>query len=809
MEFFLIFIKKINIDLFNMKKFFHSFILLALMISCQNEKQLPSPETSSSRSYNLWYKQPAEDWNSALPVGNGRIGGMIYGHIENDTIQLNEESLWAGARMDANNPSALEYLDTIRKLIFQDKNKEAFDLAEKHMLSTPPEFGSYETFGNLLFSHEIESSEIDGYKRNLNLNTGVHTTLFKSNDTEFQREVISSAADNLILIRFTSSGKNMINTSMWLEREKDATIKAKDDKTIILTGQIVDEPGTKMGPAGKNLKFSGIVKILSNDGSSSIKDNKLVIKDASEVVIGFTAFTDYNLEKLNFDRTIDPLDRCKQIFDNIGSSSYNDLKKRHVEKHRPVFERMEISLGKDLHDTIPTDVRLQNVKDSVMVDNDLMALYFQYGRYLLMGSSGFFAQLPANLQGIWNYHYLAPWNCDFHTNINIQMNYWPAEVCNLSETVIPYTNLFFNMMDPGAVTAKKTYGAKGWTMHHVTNPFGYTEINYSVKYGMFPMGASWVCFPVWRHYQFTKDTSFLQAKGWPMMKGACEFILDYLVESPEGYLVTTPTYSPENSFTHPVTREQTQLTYGPTMDIMIIKELFKYTLEASEILGTGSELKEKIQITLDKLPPVKVGADSTIQEWIKDYEEPMPWHRHISHLIALHPGTQITAEDTIFFKAARKTIEKRLKSGGGHTGWSRAWIINFYARLLDGDEAYNHIVKLFQNSTYKNLFDAHPPFQIDGNLGGTAGMAEMLVQSHAGYIHLMPSLPKQWDSGKISGIKARGNFTLDMEWNDSKITRLTIYAGNDGKCQLKYMDKNVFLEAKKGESYVLGEDFSF
>ncbi len=756
-----------------------------------------------SRELELWYEQPARDWNEALPVGNGRLGAMVYGGVQVDTIQFNEESLWAGSKLDCNNPKAGEYLDTIRQLIFEDKNREAYDLAEKYLLGTPPRFRSYQIFGNIAIEYEMEENEVKSYKRSLNLPRGVSFTNISTGNDQIEREVFASTRDDLLVIHVRGKKKGGLHAKISMTRSKDSDTKALDAYTLAMQGQVVDEPKENHGSSGKHMKFASILKVLSTDGTTSIEGESIQVKGANEFTIVVSAHTDYNRSELNFDRSINPLALCREDVDRVKGISYENLKKNHVKEHQPVFERMELIFEGDQYDTIPTDLRLKRVQEG-KTDNGLIALYFQYGRYLLMGSSGFFARLPANLQGIWNNHLEAPWNSDFHTNINIQMNYWPAEVCNLSETTLPYIEFFNEIRTPGRVTAQKMYGAGGWTMHHATNVFGYTAINAAVKYGMFPMAASWVCFPAWRHYEFTRDEAYLENQAWPIMKEAVQFILDFLVESPEGYLVTNPSYSPENSFYLPGEDSLiAQLSYAPTMDIMIINEIFKYSLEAIDILGEDEELKNKILATREKLPPIQIGADGTIQEWIKDYQEPHPWHRHISHLIALHPGTQITQEDSELFDAAKKTIEKRLRYGGGHTGWSRAWIINFYARLLDGDEAYQQFIKLLQKSTLSNLFDTHPPFQIDGNLGAPAGIAEMLVQSHTNYIEILPAWTQNIPTGRVKGICARGGFELSFSWKDNELEDLEVLSKAGQICKLRYKNKVVEFDTEPGKVYSL------
>jgi alpha-L-fucosidase 2 len=777
------------------------FILLCifLLLACDSTKQFEEKKSSASDIL-LFYKQPAEEWNNALPLGNGRLGAMVFGGITDQKIQFNEESLWAGTKINPNNPLALEYLDSIRQLLFMDKNEAAYILADKALLGKPPRIRSYQTFGSIIINHHSENNTISDYRRQLNLNKGISTVQYNTGESKMEREVFVSTSDDIVVIHLICD-KGNINADVSMTRPKDASVKSISDKELLLSGQIVDEPDTALGPPGKHMKFASILKIMNCDGNCSQKDTLLEIRDASQLTLILTAYTNYEPSILDFNRDINPISLCKDKINELSNFSYRIFRNNHISTFKPFFERMQLSLDKYNPDTIPTDIRLERVQKGQR-DNALIAEYFQFGRYLLLSSSGFFARLPANLQGVWNHHINAPWCSDFHTNINLQMNYWPVNVCNLSECFRPYYSFFEKVKYPGQKTAEQMYGARGWTMHHVTDVFGYTAVNAEIQWGMFPVGGSWVSLPLWRHFEYNKDTVYLKNHAWPLLKGASEFILDFLIESPRGYLVTSPSYSPENSFYIEGTNEQTRLTYAPTMDIMIIRELFDYTTKANAIVAHDTILQNRIDSVMKRLPPLRIGSDSTIMEWIKDYREVEPGHRHMSHLFGLYPGTQISAKTPKFFKAARKTIERRLKHGGAGTGWSRAWIINFYARLKQPDECYKHLIKLLQTSTLPNLFDLHPPFQIDGNFGAIAGIAEMLLQSHQGFIEILPVLPREWETGEISGICARGGFELSFSWENGILKGLEVLSHNGLPCTIQYKEDVISFKTEHNKTYL-------
>jgi alpha-L-fucosidase 2 len=809
-----------------MNKLLFFFAGLAILTGCQ------SPETQSGNHLTLWYKQPAKIWDEALPVGNGRLGAMVFGNPAEERIQINEESIWAGCPVNNNNPGSLAHLPEVQKALFESRFKDAWQLANDNMLGTPPRIRSYQPLGDLLIRYGWKAAP-ENYKRSLDLKTGIAATDFTVSGKKYRQEVYASVPDNILIITIKALDGGSVDAAFSLTREKDAVVTAGPDGTLLLTGQIIDAEDPGSGPSGAHMKFAGELRLsapggsvraglsagpssgLSAGPSSGLSNSpssgqnappssgpSLNVSGAHEITLRFTAATDYSISKLDFDRTIDPAITCKGILDIAENQSDKNLMKRHLTEYQPMFNRVSLELGGSALDSLPTDVRLIRMKDGGE-DNALMAMYFQYGRYLLMGSSRGPAVLPANLQGIWNKEMNAPWNADFHTNINLQMNYWPAEVCNLSETALPLVSFMEKLVVPGSVTAREMYGTDGWVFHHLTDPFGRTGVADGV-WGITPLNGPWMTFTVYEHFLFTRDTAFLRNVAWPMMKGSAEFVLGFLVESPEGYLVTNPSHSPENAFIVPGSKENSALTYAATVDVEILNTLFDNCREACKILGADPEFAARLEAAQKRLPPVKINSKGVIQEWISDYDEVEPGHRHMSHLLGLYPLGQFTPETPELFNAARATIERRLSFGGGQTGWSRAWIICQYARLLDGEKAYQNVLSLLRKCTQINLFDTHPPFQIDGNFGGTAGIAEMLIQSHSGVIRLLPALPKAWSTGEIKGLCARGGFVFDLRWADGKHLQASVSSKKGGEFPVVYAGKEKIVRLKAGESVKIG-----
>jgi len=738
---------------------------------------------TSKGDLKIWFNEPAADWNTALPVGNGKLGAMIFGGVEKERIQLNEESVWSGREEVFHNPKAQEGLKETRKLIFEGKYGEAEKVGQEKLMGDKKSYATYQTLGDLEFVFP-KPEKLTSYKRELDLETAIATVSYINDGAFHKREIFSSAPDQALIIRLTSEKMNSVNFSINLTRPGRKASVEMDKDGMTLTEHVSD---------GNGVVLYARYKIVLNGGVFSADANGLKVERANIATIFLTAATNYkgkNPEQI----TLDNLNK-------VVKKPYEQIRITHIMDYQSLFNRVDLDLGKvDSLLLIPTDDRLKALKEG-REDAHLLKLYYQFGRYLLISSSRP-GSMPANLQGIWADGLNVPWSGDYHININIQMNYWPAEVTNLSELHMPFLN-FINDLRPNARrVAKDMYGLEGTVAHFSTDAWFYAEPHGKTDWAMWPMGMAWSCQHVWEHYLFTGDKEYLKNFAYPILKDAAIFCKGWLVTNPKtGKLVSGPSISPENKFYAPKGNEVVSMVMGPTMDHMIIRELLTNTIEAAKVINVDNEFREQLKLTLANLSPTQVTSDGRIMEWTEEFKEFEPGHRHISHLYGLHPSNQITNKTPELMTAAKKTIEFRLSNGGGHTGWSRAWIINFYARMQDSKNAYSNLQALLKKSTLDNLFDNHPPFQIDGNFGATAGITEMLIQSHAGEIQLLPALPEQWQKGYIKGIVARGGFEVTIQWENGKLKRVNVLSKLGNDCILRYEEKVVNMKTEKGKTY--------
>ncbi|MFB9840760.1 glycoside hydrolase family 95 protein [Mucilaginibacter ginsenosidivorans] len=738
----------------------------------------------------LWYDKPAQVWEETLPLGNGRLGMMPDGGVTKENIVLNDITLWSGAPQDANNYEAYKALPQIRKLLLEGRNDEAQALINKDFVCTGKggasvPFGCYQVLGDLAIQFKYNNTDSEdvkfqNYERELSLNNAIAKCSYQVNGITYTREYFTSFGNDISVVKLTADKPGQLNCTISISRPERGTASVNDNE-LQLSGQLDN------GTDGNGMQYIARVRAKLKGGTINASNQTLVIKDATEAIIYISAGTDFKEKPFK--------QKTEAILATALKTPYAAEKRHHISNYQKLFNRVSIILGNTNNTTETTDKRLISFHKDPSSDNGLAALFFQFGRYLSICSTRV-GLLPPNLQGLWANQIQTPWNGDYHLDINVQMNHWPLEMANLSELNLPLVELVRGMIKHGERTAKAYYNADGWVAHVITNPWHFTEPGEEASWGISKSGSGWLCNNIWEHYTFTNNKKYLQSI-YPILKGSAQFYNSILVKDPKtGWLVTSPSSSPENSFYMP-NGKTSSICMGATIDNQIIRELFENVITASKVLGIDAAFRKELTLKLKEIPPPGVIAkDGRIQEWLEDYKETEPHHRHIAHLYGLYPAQLITPEKTpALAEAAKKTLNVR---GDDGPGWSIAYKILFWARLEDGERAYKLYTELMKPTVrtdinygsgggiYPNLLDAGPPFQIDGNFGGTAGIGEMLIQSHAGYIGLIPAIPAAWKSyGKVSGLRARGNFTVDMEWRNGKITSYRITSPSPRKVKVK------------------------
>ncbi|MDM0867417.1 glycosyl hydrolase family 95 catalytic domain-containing protein [Clostridium perfringens] len=724
----------------------------------------------------LWYDEPATNWeNEALPIGNGYMGGMVFGSVASERIQYNEKTLWSGGPgawegyNGGNKEGAWEAVQEIRKIL-ADGGTPSNDLYQR-VCGDQRAYGAYQNFGDIFLDFKShEESKVTNYRRELNIEESLSTVKYNYKGVNYEREYFCSYPDNVMVIKLKADKASSLTVDVRNEGAHNGKNLSVENNTLILSGAIEDN----------GMKYESQIKVINTGGSIQDKEDRISVENADEITIIMSAGTDYVNEYPTY-KGEDPHSAVTERINNAVNLGYDELKSRHIEDYKNLFDRVNLNLG-ELKLDKPTDEMLNEYKTNQ--SNSLETLFFQYGRYLLISSSRE-GSLPANLQGVWNNSNNPPWSSDYHFNVNIQMNYWPAEVANLSETAIPLVEYVESLREPGRKTAEMHCGIEGamenkngWTVNTMNNPFGFTAMGWEFDWGWAPTSNAWISQNLWEHYKFTEDKDYLRENIYPIMKEAAQFWTQFLVEYTHSdgktYLVSSPSYSPEHG----------PRTVGTTFDQELIWQLFTDTIKASETLGIDEEFRAELEDKRERLLTPQIGKHGQVQEWKDDIDDPNNNHRHISHLVGLYPGTQINQKDTPeLYEAAKVTMNHR---GDGGTGWSKANKINLWARLLDGDRAHRLLENQLTTSTLENLFDTHPPFQIDGNMGAVSGMAEMLVQSHLGTINPLPALPTAWEDGSFDGLKARGNFEISANWNNNSLNLLKIKSSSGNDCYLEY-----------------------
>ncbi len=758
----------------------------------------------------LWFAAPAAHFTESIPLGNGRLGAMLFGGAREERIVLNESSLWSGSVEDANLEGAAAALPEIRRLLLEGKNVEAEAMVNRHFVCKGKgsghargkdlPYGCYQTLGDLRLEFD-HAATVSDYRRELDLETAVARVFYEAGGVRFEREAFVSAPDQAILLRITASRAGALNFLARLSRPERARVSPEGTNALVMRGALAD------GRGGEGVRFAATLEIHAPGARVTQEDGALRVSGATEALLVLTAVTNYQrFAKLSAQ---DPAALCAE-HQRRARRPWSELRRRHVEDYRRWFSRFSLDLGPG-RAHLPLPERLRRAYEEGG-DPQLAALYCQYGRYLLISSSRP-SGLPANLQGVWAEELQTPWNADWHLNINVQMNYWPAEPTGLGELHEPLFALTESLVAPGSKTARIYYGARGWVAHTITNAWAFTAPGEQASWGATSTGSGWLCQHLWEHFLFTGDRQFLR-RAYPVMREAARFYADMLIEEPKhGWLVTAPANSPENSFLMPDGR-RAAICLGPTFDMQLLRYLFAAVIEASRLLDTDAELRRELEEKRRRLAPSRTGTDGRLMEWLEEYKEAEPRHRHVSHLWGLHPGSEITPEETpALAEAAKKSLEARGDSG---TGWSLAWKVSFWARLGDGNRAARLLRNLLKpvgsaatgynystgGGTYDNLFCAHPPFQIDGNFGGAAGIVEMLVQSHNGVVRLLPALPSEWRQGRLQGARARGGFVVDLEWSEGRLAQARIRSLDGGELRVRYAGRTLERRLRAGESAV-------